>query len=162
MHTQKLPLTFHVFLLMHRSFINFFAQLIAFWVVLTVLRLGAPPTWELIPGLMIVYASGFFLSLIIAIPSTRFRDINQFVQFSVQILFFLTPIFWAPAQMQGKRRIILELNPLAHLLELLRQPLLGRSAALQDWTFSCSFVLLLAVIAFVMMVLFRRRIVFWL
>ena len=162
MHTQKLPLTFHVFLLMHRAFINFVAQLIAFWVVLTILRLGAPPTWQFIPGLAIALISGFFLSLIIAIPSTRYRDINQFVQFSVQVLFFLTPIFWSPAQMQGKRRIILEVNPLAHLLEIVRQPLMGRVAAPGDWIFSISFALALAVISFVMLIFFRRRIVFWL
>lgn len=162
MHTQRLPLTFHVFLLMHRTFINFLAQLIAFWVVLAVLRLGSPPTWQLIPGLAVVLASGFFLSLIVAIPSTRFRDINQFVQFSVQVLFFLTPIFWAPAQMQGKRRIMVDANPLAHLLELVRQPLLGRAPAPEHWVFSLCFVAFLAVVALVMLSLFRRRIVFWL
>ena len=162
MHTQKLPLSFHVFLLMHRTFINFMAQLIAFWVVLAVRGLGSAPTWELIPGVAIVLACGFFLGLIVAIPSTRFRDVNQFVGFSVQVLFFLTPIFWVPAQMQGKRRLILEANPLAHLLEIVRQPLLGRAAAAEHWIFSLAFLAGLAVTALILMALFRRRVVFWL
>ncbi len=162
MHTQKLPLTFHVFLMMHRAFINFMAQLIAFWIVLGVLRLGSIPTWELIPGLAITLACGFFMSLIVAIPSTRFRDINQFVQFSVQVLFFVTPIFWVPAQMQGPRRVFLEANPYAHLLELVRQPLLGRAVAMEHWVFSLAFLGVLVVIAFALMALYRRRVVFWL
>ncbi len=162
MHTQKLPLTFHVFLMMHRAFINFMAQLIAFWVVLAVLRLGSVPTWQLIPGLAIVLACGFFMSLIVAIPSTRFRDINQFVQFSVQVLFFLTPIFWAPNQMSAKKRFAVEFNPFAHLLELIRQPLLGRVAPMEHWVFSLGFLAALALISVVMMALYRRRIVFWL
>lgn len=162
MHTQKLPLTFHVFLMMHRAFINFLAQLIAFWVVLAILRLGAIPTWQLIPGVALTLACGFFLSLIVAIPSTRFRDINQFVQFSVQVLFFLTPIFWSAAQMSPKRRAVVELNPLAHLLEIIRQPLLGRVVAPEHWVWSLGFLGVLALVALVMMALYRRRIVFWL
>ena len=162
MHTQKLPLSFHIFLLMHRTFINFIAQLLAFWVVLAVLRLGAPPTWQLLFGLPIVLIDSFLLGLIIAIPSTRFRDINQFVGFAVQVLFFLTPIFWSPDQMHGKRRIFFEYNPLAHMLELVRQPLLGRAPAMEHWIASIAFGAILALIAFVMMVLYRRRVVFWL
>ena len=162
MHTQKLPLSFHVFLMMHRAFINFLAQLIAFWVVLVVLRLGALPTWHLIPGLAIVLIDGFLMSFIVAIPSTRFRDVNQFVGFSVQILFFLTPIFWSPTQMQGKRRLILELIPLAHMLELVRQPLLGRAPLAENYVFSLAFMGVLAVIALILMTLYRRRVVFWL
>ena len=162
MHTQKLPLTFHIFLMMHRAFINFMAQLIAFWVVLAVLRLGMVPTWQLIPGLLIVLGCGFFLSLIVAIPSTRFRDINQFVQFSVQVLFFLTPIFWSPAQMSPKKRFAVEYNPFAHLLELIRQPLLGRVVPAEHWIFSLGFLGTLALVAVIMMALYRRRIVFWL
>jgi ABC-type polysaccharide/polyol phosphate export permease len=104
----------------------------------------------------------FFLGLIIAIPSTRFRDINQFVGFSVQVLFFLTPIFWTPDQMHGKRRVFFEYNPLAHMLELVRQPLLGRAPALEHWVVATAFGIFLAITAFILMVLFRRRVVFWL
>ena len=78
------------------------------------------------------------------------------------MLFFLTPIFWAPDQMQGKRRIVIEFNPLAHLLEVLRQPLLGRAVAPGDWIFSLGFLAVLALTALVLMAMFRRRIVFWL
>jgi ABC-type polysaccharide/polyol phosphate export permease len=162
MHTQKLPLTFHVFLLMHRAFINFLAQLIAFWVVLAALGLASVPAWQFIPGLAVVLVNSFLLSLIVAIPSTRFRDINQLVQFLIQVLFFLTPIFWVPAQMKGKRRIAFELNPLAHELELIRQPLLGAAPAAENWVYALAFMGVLAVIAFAMMALFRRRVVFWL
>lgn len=162
MHTQKLPLSFHVFLMMHRIFINFLAQLIAFWIVLAALGLAAVPTWQLIPGLALVLVTGFFTGLVVALPSTRFRDVNQFVQFSVQVLFFLTPIFWVPSQMSGKRRTMLELNPFAHLVELVRQPLLGAVVPAEHWMFSLAWLAILAVVAFVLLVLFRRRVVFWL
>ena len=64
--------------------------------------------------------------------------------------------------MQGRRRLFLEANPLAHLLELVRQPLLGRAPSAEHWIYSLVFMGVLAVIALVMMVFFRRRVVFWL
>ena len=162
MNTMKLPLTFHILLMMTRNFINFLAQLIALWVVLAALRLGAVPTWHLLIGLPIVLIDMSLLSMIVGIPSTRFRDINQTVGFVVQILFFLTPVFWVPSQMHGKKRALFDLNPFAHLLELVRQPLLGRAPAMLhfEWGFGLMVVLTAMVVA--MLALYRKRVVFWL
>ena len=162
MQTMKLPLTFHVLLLMMRSFINFLAQLIALWVVLALLRLGALPTWQLLVGLPIVLIDGALLSLIVAIPSTRFRDINQTVGFAVQILFFLTPVFWAPSQMKGKKAALFGLNPFAHLLELVRQPLIGRAPALIHYEWGLGMMVVLFITAVGVLALYRKRVVFWL
>jgi len=162
MNTMRLPLTFHVLLMMYKNVINFLAQLIALWVVLLVLRLGAVPDISFIFGLAIVLINGVFLSIIVAMPATRFRDVYQSVAFAVQILFFLTPVFWAPAQMQGKRSIILTLNPFAHLLELIRQPLLGRTPLLVHWEWGIGLMVVLGATAITMLTLYRKRVVFWL
>src|SRR5579875_3283249 len=89
MQTMKLPLSFHIFLMMTRNLINYAAQLIALWIVLAVLGLGKVPDGTLLIGIPIVLIDMSLLSLILAMPSTRFRDINQTVGFFVQILFFL-------------------------------------------------------------------------
>ena len=162
MQTMKLPLSFHILLMMMRNFINFLAQLIALWIVLALFRLGALPTWQFLLGMPIVLIDGALLSLIVAIPSTRFRDINQTVGFAVQILFFLTPVFWAPSQMKGKKAALFGLNPFAHLLELIRQPLLGRAPALIHYEWGFGLMVLLAITAVVSLALYRKRVVFWL
>ena len=162
MQTMKLPLTFHVLLMMTRNVINFLAQLIALWIVLAVLRLGSPPTWHLLLGLPIVLIDMSLLSLILALPSTRFRDINQTVGFAVQILFFITPVFWVPAQMHGKRRLLFDLNPFAHLLEMVRQPLLGRAPALMHFEWGIGMMVVLSAVVVAMLALYRKRVVFWL
>jgi ABC-type polysaccharide/polyol phosphate export permease len=162
MNTMRLPLTFHVLLMMYKNIINFLAQLIALWIVLFLLKLGSIPDVSLLFGLPIVIINGVFLSMIIAMPATRFRDINQTITVSVQILFFLTPVFWAPAQMQGKRSIILSLNPFAHLLELIRQPLLGNTPSLIHWEWGIGLMFVLGATAVTMLTLYRKRIVFWL
>jgi ABC-type polysaccharide/polyol phosphate export permease len=163
MNTMRLPLTFHIFLMLYKNVINFLAQLIALWIVLLLLKLGAVPSISLIFGLAIVLVNSTFLSIIIAMPATRFRDVYQSVSFAVQILFFLTPVFWAPAQMQGKRAaILLTYNPFAHLLELLRQPLLGHTPSLIHWEWGIGLMLILGTTAIAMLTIYRKRIVFWL
>ena len=134
MHTMKLPLSFHVLLMMHRAFINFLAQLLAFWLVLAVMRLGALPTWP----------------LLISLP------------LSIQVLFFLTPIFWAPTNVHGPLAAVVKLNPLAHLLELVREPLLGRAPTALDWDWGFGILIVQAVLAWLVLALFRKRVVFWL
>jgi ABC-type polysaccharide/polyol phosphate export permease len=161
MHTMKLPLSFHVLLLMHRAFINFLAQLIAFWVVLILMRLGALPTWHLLFGLALVLANMFLMSMIVAIPSTRFRDINQTVLFLIQILFFLTPIFWIPATAAKPLKIVARYNPFAHLLELVRQPLLGHAPEMAHWAWGLGLLGGQFVVVLVLLALFRKRVVFW-
>jgi ABC-type polysaccharide/polyol phosphate export permease len=162
MHTMKLPLTFHVLLLMHRAFINFMAQLIAFWVVLALMGLGALPTWHILLSLPLVLANMTLMSIIVAIPSARFRDINQTVLFLTQILFFLTPIFWAPALASRPLKLVAQYSPFAHLLELIRQPLLGHSPMLLSWEWGLGTLVVQLVIVVALLALFRKRVVFWL
>ena len=162
MQTMKLPLTFHILLMMTRNFINFLAQLIALWLVLAVLRLGALPTWHLLIGLPIVLIDMSLLSMILAMPSTRFRDINQTVGFAVQILFFLTPVFWSPSQMHGKKRLLFDLNPFAHLLELVRRPLLGQAPTLLHFEWGFGLMVVLSAMVITMLAFYRKRVVFWL
>ena len=162
MQSMKLPLTFHILLMMMRNVINFLAQLIALWIVLALLRLGAVPTWHLLIGLPIVLIDMSLISMILAMPSTRFRDINQTVGFGVQILFFLTPVFWAPSQMHGKKRLLFDLNPFFHLLELVRRPLLGEAPALLHFEWGLGMMVVLGAIVVTMLALYRKRVVFWL
>lgn len=162
MMAQKLPLSFHVFLMMYRAFINFVAQLITLWVVLLVLRIGGPPTWQLLVGLPILLCASFLISLIIAIPCARFRDLAQLVSNLMSLLFFITPVFWLPTQMNHRQQVMVEFNPLAHLIEIVREPLLGRKAALVHWELSVVTCVVAAIIAIILLALYRKRVVFWL
>ena len=162
MNTMRLPLTFHVLLMMYKNVINFLAQLIALWIVLFLLKLGRVPDITLLLGLPIVLINAALLSMIVAMPAVRFRDVYQTISVSVQIFFFLTPVFWTPAQMAGKRSIILTLNPFAHLLELIRQPILGHTPSLVHWEWGIGLMFVLGATVVTMLTLYRKRVVFWL
>lgn len=162
MQSQRLPLTFYVFLHAQKSATNFLFQAIAFWAVMLVIGRFAVPHWTLIPAvalmLLIVCLQGF----VIAIPSTRFRDVAYMMSYVVQLLFYVTPVFWMTANLSAKSRHLVELNPFTHQVELLRAPLTGHAPALNDWWWTLGTTGVLALVAFVLLAMFRKRVVFWL
>jgi ABC-type polysaccharide/polyol phosphate export permease len=162
MQSQRLPLTFYVFLHAQKAATNFLTQLIAFWAMMLVLGRFAAPHWTLLPAVALVLLSVCFLGFIIAIPSTRFRDVAYMMSYVVQLLFYVTPVFWTRAQMSPKYRWVVDYSPLAHQVELLRAPLTGHAPAPIDWLWSLGTVGAFALVAIALLALFRKRVVFWL
>jgi lipopolysaccharide transport system permease protein len=66
----------------------------------------------------------YWICLLIAFISTRFRDMVPIINSGVQILFFVTPISWMP-KLLGESSIMIKLNPFVYFIEIVRQPLLG-------------------------------------
>ncbi len=52
-------------------------------------------------------------------------DFRFLVQISMRFLFFATPIFWVMPESPGLRRLLGEVNPLTHFLELFRGGIMG-------------------------------------
>ena len=162
MQSQRLPLSFYVFLHAQKSATNFLFQLIAFWGVMLVLNKFVVPHWTLIPAVALVLLIVCFQGFIIAIPSTRFRDVAYMMSYVVQLLFYVTPVFWMADHVSAQRRWVVELNPFAHQVDLLRAPLLGQAPAASDWIWVLGTTGVLALIAFALLAMFRKRVVFWL
>ena len=161
MQVQKLPLSFHVFLQVDKLYINFAHQLVALWAVLLIMRLLPVPHWEILFGLPIAAATAVMLYFPIGMIAMRYRDINYLIGFISNALFMLTPVFWRREQISAKLQWIVTYNPFAHLVEIVRQPLLGHPAALQDWAGSLVFLAMCTVATLVSLTLYRRRVVFW-
>lgn len=162
MQTRPFPLSFHVWLQLSRSAIDFAHQLIAFWAVMAVFRLFPVPHWHLLFAIPAVILAAFFMVIPIGLASTRFRDIQYFMGFVMGVAFLLTPVFWRRASMPEERLWIVDYNPLAHMLEVLRQPLLGHPAPLQNWGGLLTTIVVAAVATVIGLALYRRRVVFWL
>lgn len=114
-----------------------------------------------LPGLLVLCATLFGLSLITAILCTRYRDFLQVVTVLLQLMFFITPILWKPDAL-GRHAWVVDINPAFHLIEMVRAPLLGSmptalstAAALG----TCALVNLAAVWLFSR---HHRQIVYWL
>jgi len=58
-----------------------------------------------------------WVSLILAILNVFIRDIDYIYDVLLRVLFFITPIFYAKAYVSGIARLIVQLNPLTHILD---------------------------------------------
>jgi len=131
---RRLPLSLFVYRTIWRHLLIMAHNLIVFVVVAVVF--GIVPnlaTLLIVPALLLSVINAAWIGLVLATLSARFRDVEQFVGAVMQILFFVTPIFWKP-DLLGDRIVFANINPLYHFVELIRAPLLGTSPELLTWT----------------------------
>jgi ABC-type polysaccharide/polyol phosphate export permease len=151
--------------LVWRNFIVFLHNLSMY---LLIILIYAPQalTWRLllvVPGLAFLMVNGVWIALVIGTLTARFRDVQQIVQSAVQGAMFVTPLFWSPDSLSGVRRIIfVGLNPLYHLIEIVRDPLLGRPPSLNSYIAVLIITVIGWTVAFVVYGQFRQRIAYWL
>lgn len=113
------------------------------------------------PGALTILVFGYLLVMAMGPLCARYRDIPLVIQNVMQVIFFLTPIFWMPNP-SSHRPMLTAPNPFYHLIELVRAPLRGEQATWFDWQialWSCAVVGLLAIVSISMT---RKRLNLWL
>lgn len=158
----KLPFTTYVFRVVYRNFIVFLHTIVIFIPIALYFRLV--PDWNMLlalPGLVLVVINVIWVAALLAIFSTRYRDIQPIVGTVVQLMMFATPIMWMVTSL-GNARIIAEVNPIYHLIEIVRRPILGSAPELRSWLVAISLAALGSLLAAGLLVSKARRIVFWL
>lgn len=71
-------------------------------------------------SVVIVFLTCTGLGLFLASLNLRYRDVRQILPFFIQILIFLTPVFYPVTSVSAANRWILSLNPLSTAIELTR------------------------------------------
>lgn len=116
-----------------------------------------------IPGVILGGVGMAGLALALAMLSTRFRDVPQILAAIVQVLFYLTPIVWLPEALPAEARtLILGLNPFHHMMQVMRQPLLGQAPTLEEWGIAGALALVFVALGAFAYARFRPRLAFWL
>ena len=115
---------------------------------------------EIVPGLILLSLNGLWICVLLGAISTRFRDIPPIVSNVVQVLFFLTPIFWPLDAVQNFRHV-LRLNPFFAWIDVIRAPLLGVAPEPTSWPILIGCVLAGGLCSFLFFVRFRERIAYW-
>jgi ABC-type polysaccharide/polyol phosphate export permease len=91
----------------------------------------------------------------------RYRDVIQVITNWLAILFFLTPVMWKADFLPSQYRFIIDYNPFAQFLELLRAPLLGEPVSLHTWVSTLVIAVGGAMIALPLIGRYQRRVIFW-
>lgn len=120
-------------------------------------------SYFLIPiGLLILLIFGFFITLLLGVICTRFRDLPQIVANIVQLAFFMTPIMWPASALRPSQINFGVYNPFAGLLNIVSEPLRGVAPSPESYLVSGITITILAVISLPLFSKFRSRIPYWL
>lgn len=115
--------------------------------------------WPVAFALVLICAS--WMALLSAVVSARYRDVPLIIANLLSIAFWFTPLVYFPEQL-GSKRFIADFNPFAHMIALLREPLLGSAPTVDDWLFVLGVAIVGWVGTFVFFARFRARITYWL
>jgi ABC-type polysaccharide/polyol phosphate export permease len=119
-----------------------------------------PQILLIFPSLLLVSINLLWFSTLIAIVSTRFRDLSPVIQSLVLIAFLLTPVMWMERQLPVDSQILVY-NPFVYLLDSMRSPMLGKSPPIQTWYVLVAFALVGCVPTFYFYKVNIRNIVYW-
>jgi len=113
--------------------------------------------------LPILFLFGLPLTIITSFLTLRYRDFGQLTALLMQMIYFLSPIFLDISLFeQNNLYLLLYYNPITHLMNLVRMPLLnGKFICSVDVLFSVGFSFVLWIIALVIIRKMEKQSVFY-
>lgn len=118
----------------------------------------------IIPASILIWLTLLPMILVVGLWAARMRDVGQLVSVSLQFLVYMTPVFWMESAIPRDSifRLLIELNPFYHLIQLIREPLLGDPPALTHWTSALISAGIAWLVASFVFPRNRGRVVYWL
>ncbi len=157
------PLTLHVYRLVWRQTL-FFLHNLVIWLLLVII-FPQPLGWSVLlalPAFALLVLNGAWITVVSGILATRFRDIPPIIASVTQLLFFMTPIVWSYERLKSNPLAgYVELNPVMHFVEILRQPLLGQPIVWRHWYVVLAITVVGCSTALVCLRNYRSRVAYW-
>lgn len=160
---QQVPIPFsiHVYRSVCRNFLVLAHSLLI--VPIGVIAFGIPIDWhilEIIPGFLLIAINGVWVTFVLGVIGTRFRDIPPIVANFMQVLFFMTPVLY-PVEALKEWQPIATYNPFFCAIDVIRAPLLGATPAETSWAVLLVWTVISTGVGFALFAKFRSRIAYW-
>jgi lipopolysaccharide transport system permease protein len=159
-----IPLFVHIVRIVWRNVLILLHNLVILPVVMLVL--GVPITLHIflaLPGIALVLINLTWIALLLGVVCTRFRDMPNIIASILQVAFYLTPIIWMPNLLPERAgTMLLDINPLYHLLEIIRLPFLGQLPNSISWLFALGMAVVGWTITLKVFGRYQHRIAYWL
>jgi len=160
-HQTPLPFSLYVLRRVANALIQFAHTSVSFWAVAICFHVPMGlKTLMVVPGLLMLSIFGFWVTLALGTICLRFRDLAQVIAVATQTLFLVTPIFWSVEQLSDYRWLAWW-NPVYHLLEVCRAPMLGKPIPWGSWGAVTLLNAAGCLIAFAVFARCRRRLAYW-
>jgi ABC-type polysaccharide/polyol phosphate export permease len=157
-----IPLFVHVLRVIWRNFIILLHNLLILPIIYVVFAKSISVEALLfLPGVLVVTVNLAWMTLVLGVLSARYRDLPQIVGSVLQVLYFLTPIVWLTHLLPARAQALLDFNPMFHLVEVARAPLLGSVPTLFNWGVSVAMAIFGWLIALWVFGRFRWRVAYW-
>jgi ABC-type polysaccharide/polyol phosphate export permease len=122
---------------------------------------------SLVPTLILIFILGWSLAILMGVLNVLFQDCQHLIEVLLQVLFYATPIMYEPAEIIKNNENMVwymkNLNPLAVMLDLLREPLLyGHLPSAQTYAMGIAAAGLAAAAAALTLAKIEKRMIFYL
>lgn len=161
-HNVKFSYFLHSMTMISRNLIVFMHNMLV--VLATFLLCGqhiSPVIVLFIPGVLLLILNSVWVSVLLGIFGTRYRDLPSIVGSVVTLCMLITPIMWKPEMLQGRSHYVVSLNPVAHLLEVMRAPLLGQVPSFHNYAVCICLFIVGTSFSLWIYKKYAHRIVFW-
>ena len=160
------PLSIYLYRLIARNILVLFHNFLILPIIYYIfnISLGLTDVIFIFMGFIILSVILFLVSLCSAILCTRYRDVQPLIINGLQAVFFISPIMWLPAALEGRgiASWVLTLNPIYHILDIIRSPMLGGRPANASVIISCFLIIILLLITSTLLAKTKSKIVYWL
>ena len=157
----NLPIALHPAQLVLRHVINLAHNIPLFIVVALLLgRSFSLQTLMVVPGLLLVVANLYWMSMMIGTLGARFRDLEYLISMIMPLLMFLSPVMYRSNALPSFGKYMW-LNPLADMIEIVRYPLLGEATPMFVYAVNIGMMVVGGSLTFLLFNAKRNRIAFW-
>lgn len=163
----KHPMTIYPLRSSITVFINFLLAGIGVlaWSIITMPQNFCSFAWlAFFPAGLLLFLLCWCNGIICAFFSLRFSDLPQLIVIVMQMLWYISPVFF-PLDLFRKSRLdfLLQYNPVYHILELFRQPLLhGAMPNAANWLWSLGWVIFMVLCAGLSIVVLEKKSIYYL
>ena len=133
---------------------------------IVILVVGGSSSWAILVwpiGIIALVLAISGLALVFAIVAARYRDLPQIVNAVLTVAFYITPVIWIKESLASNELVstIVSLNPLYHILQVGRLPLIGQFPSLDNWIWVFGSAGIFWAIGLFMFKKFENRIAYW-
>ena len=136
---------------------GFFAMLLVSCFYITPTFMGA---LIMLSGLALIAWASVGVGFTLAYICTRYRDLERFTKSLMSVMFIVTPVIWLPELVSSKKGL-LTYNPFYHVLEVVRDPIIGQPIELINWYVTFGLGMFFWGTAIIIKRIWSRRIMLW-
>ncbi|MEY2340581.1 ABC transporter permease [Acidithiobacillus sp. IBUN Pt1247-S3] len=117
--------------------------------------------WLFIPGVILFVLNAMWMASFVGVVAARFRDFPQIVASLLQVAFYVSPILFHGEMLSKDHKWVIEVNPLAYLIDIVREPLLGEYPPASAWIIASAMVVFGWTLALLFTGKYAKRIPYW-